>query len=87
MKDHIFRLTVYVNDVLSETGEPLKFWVEAHTGALSYDDTYPEEYAIVQRSTDGGQTWENYSAEEYVGGKPAWVVHQQLWRDHMEKKE
>jgi len=48
---------------------------EAHYNCLNWDDQYdyPQQYYFVERSLDGGHTWEMYSATEFIAGRPAWT--------------
>lgn len=47
---------------------------EAHFQCLQYDgDYWPEFYHVVERSLNGGNTWERYDADEWINGRPAWT--------------
>lgn len=49
-------------------------WKEAHVQCLAYDgDFWPEYYHVVERSLDGGITWDEYDADEWINGRPAWT--------------
>lgn len=46
----------------------------AHFATREYDgDFWPEYYHVVERSIDGGKTWHQYMADEWINGRPAWT--------------
>lgn len=62
--------TDQINEIIYE-GMSYK---EAHLQTLQYDsDWWPEYYHVVERSLDGGQTWQQYNADEWINGRPAWT--------------
>jgi hypothetical protein len=49
---------------------------DAHFCCLQHDgDFWPKFYHIVERSLDDGATWEVYSADEMINGRPAWTYN------------
>jgi hypothetical protein len=62
------------NDELEEVVHEGNRWKEAHFQCLQYDgDYWPEFYHVVERSLDGGATWQIYDADEMINGRPAWT--------------
>ena len=61
-------------DVLLEV-EYFDSYASAHRFTLDCDSlyNYPLDEYWVERSVDSGVTWHVYNAEEFVGGRPAWV--------------
>lgn len=47
----------------------------AHMETLGWDSlyNYPDQLYWVERSIDGGATWQEYDASEYIDGRPAWT--------------
>lgn len=59
-----------LNEILY-TGTTYK---NAHLCCLEHDgDFWPEYYHVVERSLDGGLTWDRYDADEWINGRPAWT--------------
>lgn len=48
---------------------------DAHYLTKEWDSLYdyPTQEYWVERSLDGGATWEMYMADEMIGGRPAWT--------------
>lgn len=65
----------------NQTGALLDSWnydtyEAANLGLFDYDEQYDvDNYTYgVERSIDGGLTWHQYDAEEFIGGAPAWTI-------------
>ena len=75
--DRMYRAVVTV-DATDEVLEVRQFdsYTSAHMFTLDCDSlyNYPNDMYWVERSTDGGNTWHVYNAEEFINGRPAWVV-------------
>lgn len=73
--NRIYRTAKYdaSDGTLSELTYEGTLYSEAHYSALQQDYDWPTYCTVVEYSEDGGMTWVQYMAEEFIDGRPAWT--------------